>query len=111
MTLAFSERDRALLEGELGPACAMAMRILVRMARIQGASSFLDVTGAHIDSALYMGEATLEYAERLADLVGQKVVVTGLLNETRGYRALFVRAPEKMVAAPEETEAPPSETP
>ncbi len=76
MTLAFSERDRALLEGELGPACAMAMRILVRMARIQGASSFLDVTGAHIDSALYMGEATLEYAERLADLGATVVVPT-----------------------------------
>jgi predicted aconitase len=79
VALVFSQRDRALIEGELGPAGAMSMRILVRMARIQGATRFLDITGAHIDSALYMGDATLEYAERLADL-GAAVVVPTTLN-------------------------------
>lgn len=79
MALVFSQRDRALIEGELGPAGAMSMRILARMARIQGAARFLDITGAHIDSALYMGDATLEYAERLADL-GAAVVVPTTLN-------------------------------
>lgn len=71
--------DRAALEGERGPGARTAMRILVRMARIQGATRFLDITGAHIDSALYMGEATLEYAERLAD-GGARVVVPTTLN-------------------------------
>lgn len=79
MSLALSEHDRALLEGELGPASAMAMRILTRMAEIQRAEGFLSITGAHIDSALFMGDATLEYAERLANL-GAAVVVPTTLN-------------------------------
>ena len=57
----------------------MAMSILVRMAEVQGADRLMPVTAAHIDSALYMGEATLEYAERLADL-GAKVAVPSTLN-------------------------------
>jgi predicted aconitase len=39
----------------------------------------LDISAAHIDSALYMGEATLEYAEKLAKL-GAKVAVPTSLN-------------------------------
>jgi predicted aconitase len=57
----------------------MAMRIIVRMARILGAEELLDIEGAHIDSSLYMGEATLEFAERLVDL-GAKVTVPSTLN-------------------------------
>ncbi len=77
--LEFSERDRAALAGELGPGVALTMRVLTRMARIQGARGFLDIAGAHIDSALYMGDATLAYAERLAD-DGARVVVPTTLN-------------------------------
>jgi hypothetical protein len=55
------------------------MSILTRMAEIGGASSLLDIEGAHIDSALYLGEATLEFAERLASL-GARVVVPTSLN-------------------------------
>ena len=79
MAVALSQHDRALLEGEHGPASAMSMRILTRMAEIQRARGFLSITGAHIDSALFMGDATLEYAERLADL-GAAVVVPTTLN-------------------------------
>lgn len=77
--LSLSPRDQAALAGRLGQGVALAMRILTRMARIQGAREFLDITGAHIDSALYMGDATLEYAERLAE-DGAKVVVPTTLN-------------------------------
>lgn len=77
--LALSERDRATLHGDLGPGLGMAMRILVRMAEIQGATGFLSISGAHIDSALYMGDATLQYAERLAEL-GARVAVPTTLN-------------------------------
>lgn len=59
----------------------MAMRIIVRMAELQGASELMDIEGAHIDSTLYMGDATLEFAERLADL-GGRVVVPTTLNVT-----------------------------
>lgn len=74
-----SDFDRSLLAGERGPAARMAMSILTRMAEIQGAAEMLDITQAHIDSTIYMGEAGLEFAERLASL-GAKVTVPTSLN-------------------------------
>ena len=74
-----SAGDRALLCGENGPAAKMAMSIIVRMAEIQGAASLLDISQAHIDSTIYMGEAGLEFAERLASY-GAKVTVPTSLN-------------------------------
>ncbi len=68
MTLTLSPYDRALLAGEHGPAAQLAMSILVRMAEVWGATELMDITGAHIDSTIYIGEAGLEYAERLASL-------------------------------------------
>ena len=79
MSLSLTDRDRALLDGEAGDAPRMAMSIITRMAEVQGANALLDVTQAHIDSALYMGKATLEYAERLAGL-GAQVVIPATLN-------------------------------
>ena len=55
------------------------MTILVRMAEIQGAKEMMDITQAHVDSAIYIGEAGLEFAERLAGL-GAKVSVPTTLN-------------------------------
>lgn len=57
----------------------MAMTIIVRVAEVCGADSLMDITGAHIDSSLYQGDATLEFAERLSSL-GAKVVVPTTLN-------------------------------
>jgi predicted aconitase len=57
----------------------MAMSIVARMAEVAGATELLDITGAHIDSTVYIGEAGLEFAERLASL-GAKVVVPTSLN-------------------------------
>jgi len=68
-----------MLAGERGPAPRMAMRILARMAEVQGATAMLDITQAHIDSTIYMGEAGLEFAERLAGF-GARVVVPTTLN-------------------------------
>lgn len=79
MPLTLTNYDRQLLDGSRGPAAQLAMRILVRMGEVLGAAAMMDITGAHIDSALYMGEATLEFAERLAGL-GAKVVVPTTLN-------------------------------
>ncbi|MDX2030064.1 MAG: aconitase X catalytic domain-containing protein [Blastocatellia bacterium] len=79
MNLRLSDEDQARLAGEYGPANRMAMSILVRMAEVSGASEFMDITAAHIDSAIYTGEATMEFAERLASL-GARVVVPTTLN-------------------------------
>ena len=57
----------------------MAMSIVARMAEVAGAAELLDITGAHIDSTVYIGEAGLEFAERLASL-GAKVAVPTSLN-------------------------------
>jgi len=79
MTLTLSDKDQEMLAGKHGPAIKMAMSILVRMAEISGAKELLDITGAHIDSTVYIGDAGLEFAERLASL-GAKVVVPTTLN-------------------------------
>ncbi|HLJ51025.1 MAG TPA: aconitase X catalytic domain-containing protein [Bryobacteraceae bacterium] len=74
-----TESDRELLNGARGPAAQMAMSILVRMAELQGAPEMLAISQAHIDSTIYMGEAGLEFAERLAGY-GARVVVPTSLN-------------------------------
>ena len=79
MSLRLSNDDQAQLAGDCGPAARMAMTIIVRMAEVCGVGSLMDITAAHIDSALYQGDATLEFAERLAGL-GAKVVVPTTLN-------------------------------
>lgn len=68
-----------MLDGKRGAATKMAMSILARMAEVAGAEELLDITAAHIDSTVYIGEAGLEFAERLAGL-GAKVSVPTTLN-------------------------------
>ncbi len=79
LVLNLTERDRAMLDGAAGGAAQMAASILVRMAGVFGAPALMDITGAHIDSTIYIGEAGLEYAERLARL-GARVAVPTTLN-------------------------------
>ena len=79
MTLQLTDKDREMLRGDHGAATKMAMSILVRMAEVSNASELIDITGAHIDSTVYIGDAGLEFAERLASL-GAKVSVPTTLN-------------------------------
>jgi hypothetical protein len=74
-----SPTDRDKLEGREGPASAMAMSILVRMGEVLEADHMIDIEAAHIDSTLYMGQATLEFAEKLSGM-GAKVCVPTSLN-------------------------------
>lgn len=76
--LQFTDIERGMLAGEEGPATALAMRILARMAPLYGANRFIEVTKAHIDGIVYEGNAGLAFAERLADLGGQVRVPTSL---------------------------------
>lgn len=79
MSLSLSPRDQEMLAGRYGPATKLAMSIVVRMAEVAGAPGLLDITAAHIDSTIFIGEAGLEFAERLASL-GAKVAVPTSLN-------------------------------
>ncbi|OLO09755.1 hypothetical protein BTW08_01325 [Salinicola sp. MH3R3-1] len=78
---ALSPADRRCLAGETGPAAQVAMRIVVRLARLQGAVELLDVTRVHIDGCLYTGAAGLVFAERLVEWGGHVCVPTAV--ETR----------------------------
>lgn len=79
MRLNLTTKDHEMLNGKHGAASKMAMSILVRMAEAAGAQELLDISGAHIDSTVYIGDAGLEFAERLASL-GAKVSVPTTLN-------------------------------
>jgi predicted aconitase len=74
-----TDRDQAMLNGNRGPAPALAMSILIRMAEVYGADTLMDISQAHIDSTIYLGDATLEFAEHLASL-GARVAVPTSLN-------------------------------
>ncbi len=78
MTLALLDEDREKLAGRRGAGVKMAMSIVVRMAEVSDARELLDITAAHIDSTVYIGEAGLEFAERLANLAARVAVPTTL---------------------------------
>jgi predicted aconitase len=55
------------------------MRLVVRAAEVTGAERLIDITTAHVDSCLYHGEASLDFANRLVD-GGARVSVPTTLN-------------------------------
>ncbi|WP_188113678.1 aconitase X [Salinicola halimionae] len=77
---ALSPADQRCLSGEAGPAAQVAMRIVVRLARLQGALELLDVTHVHVDGCFYTGPAGLAFAERLVDWGGKAGVPTTVLT-------------------------------
>ncbi|HET6561627.1 MAG TPA: aconitase X catalytic domain-containing protein [Marmoricola sp.] len=70
--------EQAMLDGDRGPAVAMAMRLVVGVAKAAGAERLLPVDSAHVDGCLYHGRAGLDFAERLAELGGRVAVRTTL---------------------------------
>jgi len=79
MAVKLSTRDEQLLDGQHGKAARMAMRILVRMADVQGAAEMMDVSQAHIDGCGLLSDTGLEFAETLA-AKGGKVCIPTTLN-------------------------------
>ena len=77
-SVALSADERAVLNGERGPAARLAMRIVARMARILGARELVPVASAHIDGCLHHGDGGVEFAERLVSLGGGVRVPTTL---------------------------------
>ncbi|SEP45443.1 aconitase X [Pseudomonas sp. Snoq117.2] len=76
--LQLSVTDQAMLDGAQGKAVQAAMKILVRMAQLQGARELLDITQAHIDGCIYTGPASLAFAQRLVAWGGRVRVPTSL---------------------------------
>ncbi|OAN28754.1 aconitase X [Pseudomonas oryzihabitans] len=76
--LQLSATDRAKLAGAEGQAVQAAIKILVRMAQLQGARELLDITQAHIDGCIYTGPASLAFAQRLVAWGGRVRVPTSL---------------------------------
>ncbi len=97
MTLRLEDRDAARLAGHEGPALALAMRVVTRVAEAMEADRLLDVVGAHIDSCLFTGMASLDFADRLAD-DGARVSVPTTLNVS----SLDLLHPELSRGDPEE---------
>jgi predicted aconitase len=68
-----------MLAGEQGAGTAFAMRLVVRAAEVQDADRLIPISGAHVDSCLYHGEATIDFVDRLVD-GGARVRVPTTLN-------------------------------
>ncbi|MFN2483936.1 MAG: aconitase X [Candidatus Limnocylindria bacterium] len=77
--LALTDADRDMLGGAAGDGTAFAMRLVVRAAEATDAERLIDVTSAHVDSCLYHGQATLDFADRLV-AGGARVRVPTTLN-------------------------------
>lgn len=71
--------EQEMLNGEAGSAVAMAMRIVIGVARASGATRLLRIESAHVDGCLFHGDAGLEFAEAL-ERAGGKVAVRTTLN-------------------------------
>jgi predicted aconitase/predicted aconitase with swiveling domain len=82
--------DQAFLSGRHGKAAQTAMRLLLRMAAVQEAEAFMDVSQVHVDGCIYTGPASLRFAEMLVEQ-GARVRVPTTLNaisvDKRRWRA------------------------
>ena len=88
-----SAQDLEILAGGQGKARQVAMQIVLRMARLQGASELIDVVQAHIDGCIYTGSASLRFAQQLCAWGAQVKVPTTLNSisvDQRRWRALGI---------------------
>lgn len=67
-----------MLAGADGNATALAMRVIVAMARVSGTRDLIPIERAHIDSCLYHGPLGIDFAELLASGGGRVRVPTTL---------------------------------
>ena len=68
-----------MLGGASGEGAALAMRLVIRAAEGLGADRLIPISGAHVDSCLYHGQATIDFVDRLVD-GGAQVAVPTTLN-------------------------------
>ncbi|MBI1173503.1 DUF521 domain-containing protein [bacterium] len=77
--LALTAADRAMLAGEKGPACRIAMEVICAMAALQEAAALVDVTQGHIDGCILANTANLRFAETMAQM-GARVRIPTTIN-------------------------------
>jgi predicted aconitase len=70
--------EQGMLGGRFGAAVAMAMRVVVGVAHANAATQLLTIESAHVDGCILHGQASLDFAARLAELGGQVKVRTTL---------------------------------
>lgn len=78
MGLELTSRDQDMLNGKMGQAPKIAMRILTTMANFYGADELLDISSAHIDGVLYHGLSGLDFVQKLVEAGGEVCVPTTL---------------------------------
>jgi predicted aconitase len=96
-----SDDETGMLAGACGPAVALSMRMLLAAARIQGAERLVPIASAHVDSCLYHGPSSLDFARALLSGDGRVRVPTtlnvGALDRSRPD--LFARLASRGEAA------------
>lgn len=84
--------EKIILDGNQGEAARIALSVLVDLGELFGAKKLMKVSQVHIDAILYMVDAGLEFAEKMADLGGVAAVPTSLnpssidLQRWKAYR-------------------------
>jgi predicted aconitase len=73
-----SDDETGMLAGASGPAAALSMRVILAAARIQGAGRLIPIASAHVDSCLYHGPSSLDFARALLSGGGRVRVPTTL---------------------------------
>jgi predicted aconitase len=73
-----SDEEKSILDGKQGGAARIALAVLVDLGELFGAEELMKISQVHIDATLYMVDAGLEFAERIADLGGEVAVPTSL---------------------------------
>ena len=74
-----TDAQRATLDGRDGDGAALAMRVIVRLARALGADRLIPVDSAHVDGCLFHGQVGIDLVERLI-AGGARVAVPTTLN-------------------------------
>jgi predicted aconitase len=69
-----NETEKRMLGGKLGKAPELAMNILSELGELYGAEKMIEISQVHIDMTLYMVDAGVEFAEKMADLGGRFAV-------------------------------------
>ena len=73
-----TDDENGMLAGASGPATALSMRVILAAARIQGAERLVPIASAHVDSCLYHGPSSLDFARALLSGGGRVRVPTTL---------------------------------
>ena len=87
-----TDEEKSILDGKQGEAARIALAVLVDLGELYGAEELMTVSQVHIDATLYMVDAGLEFAEKLADLGGKVAAPTSLnpssidLQRWKAYR-------------------------